>query len=154
FRYLGLSETLGVDQSTDLLPGGVAGFNGTLLLAPGTIRVGDRIETRNDFYGGQVGFQGEHSWGHVFLFSSLKVAVGATHETVHSFGFSTLTVPGAAPTSATGGLLAVPGTAQLTSHDAVAFVPEVNLNVGYEFGRHLRVYVGYTFLYWSDVARP
>jgi len=50
--------------------------------------------------------------------------------------------------------LAVSGTAQLASHDPVTFVPEVGVNLGYEFGRHVRVFAGYTFLYWSDVVRP
>ena len=32
-------------------------------------------------------------------------------------------------------------------------VPELNLNVGYQVTDHLRAYIGYTFLYWSDVVR-
>jgi hypothetical protein len=41
-----------------------------------------------------------------------------------------------------------------TKADAFAVVPEVNLNIGYEFNSNLMAYVGYNFLYWSDVIRP
>jgi hypothetical protein len=33
-------------------------------------------------------------------------------------------------------------------------VPEAALNVGYQIRERTRLFVGYTFLYFSDVARP
>ncbi len=32
-------------------------------------------------------------------------------------------------------------------------MPELDLNLGFQFTRHTRVVVGYDFLYWSKVAR-
>ena len=42
------------------------------------------------------------------------------------------------------------------SGSAVASIgrPEVGINVGYDVTPRLRVFGGYSFLYWSDVARP
>jgi hypothetical protein len=33
-------------------------------------------------------------------------------------------------------------------------VPEVGLNVGYQVTSCVRVYAGYTFLFWNNAARP
>ncbi len=33
-------------------------------------------------------------------------------------------------------------------------MPQVTLNIGYQVTRNLRVYAGYDYLYWSNVARP
>jgi len=33
-------------------------------------------------------------------------------------------------------------------------VPEVGLSAGYQISDHFRAYVGYTFLYASQIARP
>ena len=52
------------------------------------------------------------------------------------------------------GLLAQPTNVGRTKHSSFAAVPEVGLKIGYQFTDHLRVTVGYDFLYWSRVARP
>jgi hypothetical protein len=36
----------------------------------------------------------------------------------------------------------------------MAIVPEVGLNIGYQATRSIRAYVGYDFLYLSNVLRP
>ena len=33
-------------------------------------------------------------------------------------------------------------------------MPEIGFTVGYDFTSHLKATVGYTMLYWSNVARP
>ncbi len=33
-------------------------------------------------------------------------------------------------------------------------VPEIGFNVGRQVTNNIRLYVGYTFLYWSSVVRP
>ncbi len=35
-----------------------------------------------------------------------------------------------------------------------AVVPELGLNLGYQFTPVIRGFVGYNFIYWSDVVRP
>jgi len=152
FRYLGLQEDLGITQTTNLL-GGLAFFNGTPVAAPGVVTVVDRFETRNDFYGGQVGLQNEMRWGHFFFFTQLKVGFGTTHESVNAFGSSTLSTPGSPPMTVAGGLLAASGTSLLVSHDEFAVVPEAAISVGYDLGGHIRFSAGYNYLYWSEVAR-
>jgi len=52
------------------------------------------------------------------------------------------------------GLLARPSNSGRSSRDAFAAVPECAVTLGYRVTRWLRATVGYSFLYWSDVARP
>jgi Putative beta barrel porin-7 (BBP7) len=151
---MGLEEDLGVTQTTNVLAGGNVGFRGELVSAGSTVNVIDRIQTRNDFYGGQVGLQKEAQWHRVFVCTAFKVAIGQTHETVNTFGTSTLLRSDGTTATAAGGLLAVPGTSLLKSLNPITYIPEFNLTVGYDITPHIRVSAGYTFLYWSDVVRP
>jgi len=36
----------------------------------------------------------------------------------------------------------------------ISVVPELGINIGYQITDHLRAYVGYNVIYWSDVVRP
>ncbi|MEI8380327.1 MAG: BBP7 family outer membrane beta-barrel protein [Planctomycetota bacterium] len=53
-----------------------------------------------------------------------------------------------------GGLLALPTNIGSYSRDQFSVVPEVGLNVGRQLTDNVRVYVGYTLIYWSSVVRP
>ena len=53
-----------------------------------------------------------------------------------------------------GGLLVLSTNGGRRARDEFAVVPEIGINVGYQICYWLRAYVGYSFLYWSDVARP
>jgi hypothetical protein len=154
-RYLYLEESLLISQSTQVLPNGTSGFNGDIVLAPSIITIGDVVQTRNDFYGGQVGAQAELCWHGLFLYMLAKVALGDMHETIRIDGGSTRTSPTLpAPQAVPGSLLALAGNIGITSRDVFAVMPEANVNVGYSFTKHLRAYVGYSFLWIDDVVRP
>ena len=63
--------------------------------------------------------------------------------------------PGQAPMLYTGGglLAAGPNLGEFTK-DRFSVVPEVTLNLGYMVTPNFRTYVGYNFLYWTNVIRP
>jgi hypothetical protein len=90
------------------------------------------------------------------LFANLtgKIALGDTHQTVDINGVTTITTPGGLATVRPGGLLALPSNTGHFSRDEFSVVPEGGVNVGYQATNNLRVYVGYTFLYCSNVVRP
>jgi hypothetical protein len=54
----------------------------------------------------------------------------------------------------TGGLLALPSNIGLFHHNAFSVVPQIGVNLGYNFLPNLRGFVGYNFLCWSNVIRP
>ena len=151
FRYLRLSEGIAVSENTRInpaLPLGSPFFGGS------TISVSDQFDTRNNFYGGQVGLRSQVTRGRVFVEAQGKVALGVTHQVVDVHGSTAITPPGG-PTAVTPvGFLASGSNSGRFTRNRFSVVPEVGVNVGYLVTDHLRAFVGYNFLYWSSVVRP
>jgi hypothetical protein len=152
FRYINMSEELNIFSNSTLLPGGMAGFAGNALLPPASAAILDHFGTRNEFYGGQLGARIDYGTGPWIISALGKVALGSTHEVIDLSGFTAAagTVNGVVPA----GLLVTSSNRGARAHDEFAVVPEIGINVGYQVCNCLRVFVGYTFLYMSDVARP
>jgi hypothetical protein len=146
-RYLELTEGLAIDVSQTAEPG-VRTIGGR------TFATGDEFDTRSQFYGGQIGIRGETGWHNFFVNASAKVAFGVGEDDIHVFGQTVTTFPNGTRTSVPAGLLALQSNSGRFEHDHFAVVPEGTVNVGYQFTRWLRGYVGYTFLFDSDVVRP
>jgi Putative beta barrel porin-7 (BBP7) len=146
FRYLDLRDGMGVVESTQVLPGAPV-FSGD------AINAFDQFDTRNQFYGGQLGVRGEVRQNRLFANITGKVALGDTHQTIDVNGATTITPPGGPTAVRPGGLLALPGNSGRFSRDEFSAVPEVDVNVGCQVTSNLRVFVGYNFLYWSSVVR-
>jgi hypothetical protein len=148
-RYLELKEDLTITENLTALAGAPAP------IIPGTtFVVSDQFETRNRFLGGQIGARAEWWRGRWSLGVTGKVALGNTHQEVRVLGTTTFTEPGGVPITQPGGLLAQATNSGTHTHDAFSVVPELGFNVGYQVTDHLRAYVGYTFLYWTNVVRP
>ncbi len=146
YRYLNLSDDLTITENLTSL-GGTG-------VAPGTrIIVQDRFQTSNDFHGGVVGLRAEKRYGMMYFMVRGSVALGVSHETVTISGSTTTIPPGAAPTTLPGGLYAQPSNIGSYSSDKFAVIPEVGLRVGLQVTDYTRVFVGYNWLYWSNVAR-
>ena len=131
--------------------------------APGqAFRIDDRFDTTNSFYGGQVGLVAEARLGRWFVNTRDTLALGDTHQVLNING-SALAVNTDPTQIATmgvlqrqaGGLLALPGAnIGRFTRDRFGFVPNLNFNVGYQVTNNFRIFVGYNFLYWSNVLRP
>jgi hypothetical protein len=154
FRFLQLDERMAIVQNSNFLEGGFSGFGGAVIQQPALISVFDRFATRNEFYGGQLGARAEYLLGSFFLHLLGKVGLGGSHEVAFIDGSSTLNQPGQPTHVLSGGLLAVSSNIGRQVHDDFSVVPEFGINVGYQVCRSMRAYIGYTILYWSDVARP
>ena len=148
FRWMQLDESITIVEN--ISPTTTAtGF------PPGSrVTVIDQFSTKNDFYGGQLGLQGEWRRARFFLNGRVLVGLGDTHEQATINGSTTITLASGTATTAPGGLLAQPTNIGTHSRDVFSVIPEVGFNVGYQVTPHVRAYVGYTFLYWSDVVRP
>ncbi len=148
YRYLRLTDELSIAEDLTTT-GAVTG------VPIGTrFQVLDRFRTENDFHGGRVGAAAEMSRGRFFADVSGSVAFGVTHSVVEISGSTVITLPGAAPVTQPRGLLAQTTNIGRYTSDEFAVVPEVSFRVGMRVTDHLRAYAGYTFLYWSNVARP
>lgn len=155
FRFADLKEhlsfgTTSLGVMTTLPP---AGNNGLVFDTQ------DRFNTHNYFYGGQLGARWEYRLGKWFVNGSAKVALGDMFEITSRFADYTTNVfnnPAGGPAKSTPGFGAFVQQSNYGSahRHAFAVVPELGVNVGYQITSIARLFVGYDFLYMSDVLRP
>ena len=148
FRYLDLQESITMVEQIQALPAAAAPFTNQ------RITVSDRFATHDQFYGAQLGLSGEWRRGPWSVEPWGKVALGDTHQSITIEGSQRFVAPNGTAQNFVGGLLALNSNIGHFSRDKFSVVPEVGLNVGYQFNEHVKAYVGYSFLYWSNVARP
>src|SRR5262249_26437812 len=120
----------------------------------------------NNFYGGQIGASFE-AWvcNCIVISGFAKVALGGNWEEVRQVGSTTLDTT-TIETNAGGpflppppprpprGLVTAPVPGRLApppSH--ISVIPDLNINVGYAITPNVQAYVGYNYMYVSNVAR-
>lgn len=154
FRYLNLEDDLRISSSSQpIAPNNTLRFQGVLVTGATDRTVIDSFNTSNEYYGGQIGAEAEFYRGNWYMNVYGKAALGVMRQTVTIHGLSSLTTP-TGTTVLDGGNLAQATNSGHHARDEFGFVPEAGINLGYQFGSHLRAYVGYTFLYAvSDIVR-
>ncbi len=149
YRYLQLKEGVSITEDETTLSGAPA---------PGIFSViRDSFRTSNQFNGFDIGYTTRRTRGFWSLDTGIKLAIGITHQQVKIAGASTITdnSGGAGtPTTYTGGLLAQSTNIGSYSQDEFAVVPELDLKIGYQMTEQLKLSLGYTAIYWSNVVRP
>jgi hypothetical protein len=145
YRFYRYDEGLNVQQA--ILPTAAP-------FVPGTqIATVDDFVTHNEFHGGDMGLRSRFRWDAVSLDLLGKIAVGNLHRIIKINGSQTVTVPGAAPVTTTGGFLALSSNIQTTSNNEWTFLPELGANVGWQINANWRVNVGYSALFLYHIAR-
>jgi hypothetical protein len=147
FRWLELQDNLRIDEHL-LVPDTSPMFAGS------TFDLFDQFQTRNNFYGGQIGLKKDWRWKRWDFELKAKVALGDMSEHVDINGATTITQPGMAPATFPGGLLAQPTNIGSYNRNTFAVVPEGGLTIGYQVTERLKIFVGYDFLYVSNAVRP
>ena len=145
FRYLNLDDDLHIAEATTVV-------NPKVQFGGRTITVTDQFDTNNYFYGGQIGLRGDLRCKRFHLGFLGKVALGTCHEVVNIHGRTAIDT--APVTVNNAGLLALASNSGRFSRDEFAVVPEVGVNLGFQITDRLQVFLGYTYLYWSNVVRP
>jgi hypothetical protein len=145
FHYLNFHEALDITEHL---------FSPPPLGNGMTIALNDHFATRNQFFGGQVGFRSEVNWRRWQVDLTSKVGIGGTHEQVDINGMTIITPAGMASQAFSGGLLTQPTNIGHYNRNKFSVISETGVNLGYQITDHWRAYAGYSFLYWSNVARP
>ena len=144
YRFLHLHEGIGSTETEIATGPNAPAPVGTTLV------VNDNVGTSNQFHGGEIGIDAEFRHCRWYVDVLGKVALGSTDEDAALTGNTQIN--GGPPLP--GGFLALPTNIGSFHRDRFAVVPEVGLTLGYQLTDHLRVSAGYTFIYWSKVARP
>ena len=114
----------------------------------------DLFQTDNRFHGGTLGLASTWHRGPWTLETVGKVGFGNTRSRVYIDGATTTMLPGWQPSTDSGGLLALESNMGRYEWSEFSVVPEVGISLGYQITPRLRASLGYTFVYWTGVARP
>lgn len=119
-----------------------------------TIDLFDDFQTRNEFHGANFGLAFMHQRGRWTTDLTPRIALGNLAREVSIDGGTTVTVPGVAPSSRVGGLLAQTTNIGVYKDDEFVVLPEVQFNLGYQLSCRTKLTVGFDFKYLGDVVRP
>jgi hypothetical protein len=160
FRFLDLHENLSFATASIgvMDPNALPTNNGMIL---NTL---DQFDTQNYFYGFQLAARAEYHTGNLFVNALAKLALGDMHQIAHINGAAATNVfnaPAGGPFTGVpaqvipgSGIFAQATNIGRTSRHEFEAVPEIDINVGYKITRGLCAFLGYDFLYLSNVIRP
>ena len=142
WRYLQLNEGLTIQEDLTSLS----------TANPGTFLIQDSFTTFNQFNGAEFGYQWTGRRGYWTLDNIMRLGIGVSNQQLTIAG-STQNPKGS--TVANGGLLAQPDR-NIGSYkrQELGVVPEIGVNIGYQLTQRLKLNLGYTAIYWSNVLRP
>ena len=106
----------------------------------------DYFDTKNQFNGGQLGFEMSLTEGRWTFRSLTKVHLGNMNQQVSIVGRHV-----SPSDTGSGGLLAL-GNQGNYERDKFAFIPEANMKLEYSVRKNMSLSIGYSFLYFDNVA--
>lgn len=140
FRTLSLNDQVSITE------------NLTAVSPSGTFVLNDTFQSLNQFNGFDLGMAMQWRRGRWTTDLQSRVAFGNTHSTVNIRGNTTIN-NGTQTQNFNGGLLAQRTNIGDYSDDFFSVVPEIGLTIGYDLTPNIRLLVGYSLIYWSQVAR-
>jgi hypothetical protein len=147
YRYQQLDEQLSVNDDFTATGTGGRATVGT------TSATHDEFDTRDDFNGLELGVASQVHYNRWSLDNSLKLAVGDVYSVAAIGGSRVIDVPGSATVTDNHGFLALPNLG-IYRRDNLSIVPEISTSLGWQITSSLKMKLGYTFSYWTNVARP
>jgi hypothetical protein len=114
----------------------------------------DRFFTKNQFYGGELGFAWDVHCRRWSLELLSLVAIGNNRQSVQIDGFTTRDTNLAPPETKPGLLLTQTTNIGTYKRDEFTVIPQVGLTAGYQLTPRLKATLGYTLVYWGNVVRP
>jgi len=151
YRFLQANEGLRVESTWLQNPHRENGYHSTLGM------IADQIDAHNEFHGGQIGLTMDAHRGQFYIEVTGKAALGTNFEMVRIDGATHLITanhPIPLLQSFHGGVYAQGTNIGRYTRSQFALVPEGTFKVGLKMGDRGRFYIGYNFLYMSDVVRP
>ncbi len=146
YRYFRYDERLEIAQSVNALAGP---------FVPGTnVRSADLFSTGNIFNGVDLGLRGTFAFDPFSIELLGKVPAGYLTRNRSISGETTATVPGFAPVTSAGGLLALASNSGAHNDHTLTAMPEVGAQLTWDVNHHLRFQIGYDTLWLLRAFRP
>lgn len=115
--------------------------------------VQDSFKTNSTFFGPRLGLTGYVSQDNVFIQLRGNVGLGVNRNVIDIDGSTIATTPTGVVTVGKGGLLALPTNIGRQTSTDFSVVSDASATLGYQFNQNLGLFVGYTFLHWTNVVR-
>jgi hypothetical protein len=155
YRRLQLEEDLRIFDYLQPTAGSVT-FLGVSVGAPNIITDFDRFRTINQFNGVNLGgrFRWQSGYDWLAFQGFWKVALGTTNQTLKIDGLTVVDTPTGFRQAAVGGILAQTTNIGVHKRSEFGVIPELGVNMVFLPSRYVRLYAGYSALYWNNVIRP
>lgn len=114
-------------------------------------RLTDTFDIENQFNGGQIGFRLAMNHDRWSVSTLTKIHLGNMNQQISISGSDSDQTPPAAAAVDSDGFLAMEHTGEY-ERDTFSFVPEVNFKLGYAVRDNVNLTLGYSFLYFDNVA--
>jgi len=114
-------------------------------------RYSDSYDIENEFNGGQIGFLLAMNHGRWSVNSLTKIHLGNMNQNVNISGSDFDQTAPAPANQYSDGMLTMGHTGQY-ERDTFSFVPEVNFKLGYSVRNNVNLTLGYSFIYFDNVA--
>jgi hypothetical protein len=115
--------------------------------------VSEAFRNYNTFHGGDVGLIFQYPLKRAVLEVSTRVAFGGVRRVTWIQGETTVTEPGAAPVTTTGGLLTRPSNIGHYRDSAFAVLPEIGIRLNFQRQKYMSYSVGYNLVGLSSIYR-
>ncbi len=145
YRAVRLDDHLSIRESTLSLSGATDGIRFDL---------DDSFDTDNTFHGAVFGLEiqsiSRRRWT---ADGTLKIAIGATHQTAQIAGSTVITTPEGGVNTISNGLLTQASNIGNYCDNELSAVSEIGLTLRYCYRPSIDFTFGYSALFWSDVLR-
>jgi hypothetical protein len=142
YQFGRIDDSLRIEHRTDITPG----------IFGARVEAFDMFDVCNKFHGGQLGLLTEFDRGPLTLSMLGKVGLGNMNQVVTISGGSRVTDVAGGVSTYEGGILALPTNIGTYKRDKFTVVPEAEVKLTWRMTKCLDFSVGYTVMYWSDVA--
>ncbi|MGM0486140.1 MAG: BBP7 family outer membrane beta-barrel protein [Planctomycetota bacterium] len=143
YSFLRLDDDLNIHSVSTVVSGPFAGPELDVL---------DSFDARNEFHGGAVGLTSEIRHGCWTMTGLAKFSVGNMRQSVRIDGSTHTTTSGGSETTDPGGILAQPTNMGTYTRDKTVWIPEFGVSAAYEVREWLRLTIGYSGVWISDVV--
>ena len=143
YQYMGVEEDLRIRSASTLTQAEVGN----------SLRVRDEFDVNNQFHGGQVGINGGFRQG-CWSFNLLtKIAGGGLQRTVQRRGVQTISTAAGDSNTIESGLFVTDANAGTIVDSTFAWVPEIDLSLGWRRYDRLDLTIGYNLIALTDTVQ-
>jgi len=148
YQFLRINEDLHIRSDTLFTGAGDTSPVGTLRI------LRDQFDVENEFHGGHFGFSGYYEEGCWTLDGLIKFGFGSLTRRGTASGSTETIINGTSGFDPGGGLLVRNSNAGAFSDSTFAWVPELNVNLGYHWRPGVDLSIGYSVLGLTDALQP